>query len=43
VRFTEKVALEGLTASIGTVGDAYDCQSVHVGSTLDSEVLAVTA
>ena len=24
VRFTETVALEGLTASIGTVGDAYD-------------------
>ena len=24
IRFTETVALEGLTASIGTVGDAYD-------------------
>jgi putative transposase len=43
IRFTETVALEGLTASIGTVGDAYDCQSVLVGSRLDSEVLAVTA
>jgi putative transposase len=28
IRFTETLALEGLSASIGTVGDAYDCESV---------------
>jgi len=43
IKFTETVALEGLIASIGTIEDAYDCQPVPVGSTLDSEVLAVTA
>jgi hypothetical protein len=43
IRFTETVALEGLTASIGTVGDAYDCQSVPAGTMMVSEVLAVTA
>ena len=41
--FTNKIRTSGLMPSFGTIGDCYDCQSVHVGSTLDSEVLAVTA
>ena len=30
-RFTETVALEGLTASIGSVGDAYDNAAAETG------------
>ena len=43
LRFTEHLALEEIAPSIGTVGDAYDCQAVPAGSTLGSEVLAVAA
>ena len=42
IRFTETVALEGLTASIGSVGDAYDCQSVPAGFRKNQVVLAGT-
>ncbi len=31
VAYTEKLALDGIAPSIGTVGDAYDCQSVSTG------------
>jgi putative transposase len=41
--YTDKPALDGIAPSIGSVGDAYDCQSVLVGSMMVSEVLAVTA
>jgi hypothetical protein len=28
IRFAEHLALEGIAPSIGTVGDAYDCETV---------------
>jgi len=43
VRYTDRLAEAEAVASVGSKGDSYDCQSVPVGSTLDSEVLAVTA
>jgi hypothetical protein len=43
IRYTDTLALEGLQPSIGSVGDAYDCQSFSVESAVDSEVLAVVA
>lgn len=42
VSFAETLALEGIAASIGSVGDAYDCQSVLAGASLVPEVLVVT-
>jgi hypothetical protein len=42
IKFTETVALEGLVASIGTIGDAYDCQSVSAGFRKNQVVLAGT-
>lgn len=32
IAFTERLAEAGIAASIGTVGDAYDCQSFRTGS-----------
>lgn len=43
IRYAERLADVGVVASIGTVGESYDCQSVRVGSMMGSEVLAVTA
>jgi len=40
VRFTETVALEGLTASIGTVGDAYDAAAETVMGLFKNEAIA---
>ncbi len=40
--WTEKLALDGIAPSIGTVGDAYDCQSVSAGSRKEPVVLAGT-
>ncbi|MHA7277929.1 DDE-type integrase/transposase/recombinase [Arthrobacter sp. Hz1] len=34
IRFEEALLFEGLAASVATVGDAYDCQFVSVGSRL---------
>jgi putative transposase len=34
IRFGEALLLEGLAASVGSVGDAYDCQSFSVESTI---------
>lgn len=42
VSFAETLALEGIAASIGSIGDAYDCQSVLAGASLVPEVLVVT-
>ena len=28
LRFTDHLALEGIAPSVGTVGDAYDCETV---------------
>ena len=38
--FTEALMEAGITGSIGTVGDALDCQSVFAASREDEEVLA---
>jgi putative transposase len=35
VKFTDSLALQGIAASIGSVGDAYDCQSSRTGSRKD--------
>ncbi|MGO3088906.1 MAG: hypothetical protein ACTII7_04400 [Galactobacter sp.] len=40
IRYTEHLDLEGIAPSIGTVGDAYDCQSVSAASREDEVVLA---
>ena len=40
IRFTDRLVSEGLTASIGSVGDAYDCQSVSAGFRKNRVVLA---
>ena len=40
IRYTEHLDLEGIAPSIGTVGDAYDCQSVSAASRKDEVVLA---
>jgi hypothetical protein len=40
ISFAETLALEGIAASIGSIGDAYDCQSVSAASRKDEEVLA---
>jgi len=40
VTYTDKLALDGIAPSIGSAGDAYDCQSVLVPSGKDGEVLA---
>ena len=41
--FRQELMLEGILASIGSVGDAYDCQSVLVGLLVDSEDLTSAA
>ena len=40
LRYTERLAEVGAIASIGTVGDSYDCQSVSARSRNDGVVLA---
>ena len=40
VAYTEKLALDGIAPSVGSVGDAYDCQSVSASSRKDGVVLA---
>ncbi|MGY1948307.1 IS3 family transposase [Nocardia asiatica] len=40
VNFTESLALQNISPSIGSVGDAYDCQSLGAGSRKDRVVLA---
>ena len=40
VAYTDKLELDGIAPSIGSVGDAYDCQAVLVPSSEDGEVLA---
>lgn len=40
IRYTEHLQLEGIRPSIGSVGDAFDCQSVPAASREDEEVLA---
>ena len=43
IAFTDRLVDEGIDPSVGSVGDAYDCQSVPVGMMMVSEVLAVAA
>ncbi len=43
IRYTDRLIETGVRASIGTVGDSYDCQSVPVGSRVDSEDLTSAA
>ncbi len=43
IRYTDRLIETGIRASIGTVGDSYDCQSVPVGSRVDSEDLTSAA
>jgi len=43
IKFSEELMLERIIASIGSVGDAYDCQSVLVGLLVDSEDLTSAA
>ncbi len=40
IRYADRLADVGAIASIGTVGDSYDCQSVSAASRKDEEVLA---
>ena len=40
IRYTERLAEADAVASVGTVGDSYDCQSVFAASREDEEVLA---
>ncbi len=40
LRYSDRLAEVGAIASIGTVGDSYDCQSVSAASREDEEVLA---
>ena len=40
IRYSERLAEAGITGSVGTVGDSYDCQSVSAGSRNDGVVLA---
>lgn len=40
VSFAETLSLEGIAASIGSIGDAYDCQSISARSREDGVVLA---
>lgn len=40
IRYSERLAQAGITGSVGTVGDSYDCQSVSAASREDEEVLA---
>lgn len=42
LRYAERLAEVGAIASIGSVGDSYDCQSVLAGASLVPEVLVVT-
>ena len=41
--FTNKIRSAGLMPSFGSIGDAYDCQSVLVGLLVDSEDLTSAA
>gem|GEM_PF-4389964 len=41
--FTNKIRSAGLMPSFGSIGDAYDCQSVLVGLLVDSEDLTSVA
>lgn len=41
IAYTERLVALGMKASIGTVGDAYDCQSLATGSRKDRVVPAV--
>ncbi len=43
IRLADDLFIEGIAASIGSIGDAYDCQSVPVGSRVDSEDLTSAA
>ena len=43
IAFTDRLVEERIDPSVGSVGDAYDCQSVPVGMMMVSEVLAVAA
>lgn len=40
IAFTSRLIEEGIDPSVGSVGDAYDCQSVFAASREDEEVLA---
>jgi len=40
IRYTEHLDLEGIAPSIGTVGDAFDCQSLSTRSREDWGVRA---
>jgi putative transposase len=42
-QITAFAAANGITRSMGYTGICWDCQAVHVGSRLGSEVLAVAA
>jgi putative transposase len=42
IRYAERLADAGAIASIGTVGDSYDCQSVSAGFRKNRVVLAGT-
>ena len=39
--YSDALITAGVTASVGTVGDSYDCQSLRAGFREDEEVLAV--
>lgn len=40
IRYTERLAENGIVASVGSKGDSYDCQSVSARSRKDGVVLA---
>ena len=39
--YSDALITAGVSASVGTVGDSYDCQSLRAGFREDEEVLAV--
>ena len=41
--FSQRVKAAGLTPSMGSIGDGYDCQTMKVGSIMDSKVLTMAA
>lgn len=42
IRYTDRLADLGASASVGSVADSYDCQSLGTGSRKDSVAPAVT-
>ena len=43
IRYSERLGDADIVASVGSKGDSYDCQTMKVGSIMDSKVLTMAA